>query len=341
MPETLAPAPATALSRAVAFRASGAQAGLPERVKILDWGINEGRTTGARILVDDQSAALVPQYHAALGLDKVLLDYEHQSHPGHPNFKPDPRPVPGHGTLEIVPGEGVFLSAIAYTPDGQAHAANYADVSAVAHLDAAGRLLYVSSVALTQYGDVAGLPFAEHVAALAARHATTLPPEPKPQPQNKKPPMDAPNYRDVAIELLGVKPDDNGQITDEAIAAALAAKAEKEKQKPADSTTTPAEPAGVEALSARLDRLERDRLIREATAAGKVIPLSAATLATMAPATVAELLEGLPAKVVPLSTTRTPEKPDATRAVALSAAQATAAAALGLSPEEFAKGQIK
>jgi phage I-like protein len=339
MPKTLAPAPATALSRAVAFRASGAQAGLPERVKILDWGVNEGRTTGARILVDDQSAALVPQYHAALGLDKVLLDYEHQSHAGHPNFKPDPRAVPGHGTLEIVPGEGVFLSAISYTPDGQAHAANYADVSAVAHLDAQGRLLYVSSVALTQYGDVAGLPFAEHVAALAARHATTLPPEPPPQPQNKKPTMDAPNYRELLIAALGVKPDDKGEITDEAIAAAAAAKAEKEKTGP-DDATPPADATTVEALSARLDRLERERLIRDATAAGKVIPLSAATLATMAPATVAELLEKLPANSVPLSTTRTPEKPDATRAVALSAEQATAAAALGLSPEDYAKGKV-
>jgi phage I-like protein len=153
--------------------------------------------------------------------------------------------------------------------------------------------------------------------------------------------MDAPNYRDIVIQQLGLKPDDNGQITDEAIAAALAAQSEKAKEKPAESTT-PGEAKGtVEALSARIDAMERDRLIRDATAAGKVIPLSAAALATMAPATLAEMLEKLPANAVPLSTTRSQERPDATRAVALSAEQATAAAALGLSAEEFAKGKLK
>lgn len=327
----LIPNPAVAMSGALPFRRGGAEAGLPQRIKILAWGENLGRTTGARVIVGDKSVEAVPVYHAALGMDTVLLDYEHQSFPDHPNFKPDPRDVPGHGQIEIVPGDGVYLSGVTYTPSGQAHAANYQDVSAVAHLDDEGNLLYVSSVALTQYGDVAGLPFAEHVAALSARHGKPL----STQPTNKPPKMETPNYREMLIKVLGLEPNETGEVLDESIAAALAAK----------TATPPAkeEPENVvsmSAINARFDERDRQDIVKEATAAGKVIPLSNATISTLTPAALRELVDKLPAGAVALSTAplKPGEKP-ATQTVALSAEQATAAKALGLTPEQYLKAK--
>ena len=339
---TRPPAKATALSSALPFRVSGDDAGLPERIKILSWGVNHGRTTGAKILVDDKAALLVPKYHHALALDKVQLDYEHQSHRGHPNYLADPRPVPGHGEIEIVPGEGVFLSAIQYTPNGQEHASNYADVSAVVHLDAEGRLLYVSSVALTQCGDVAGMAFADHVAALSARFTLTAQPLSTTTTTKQNTTMD-PNYRDLLIELLGLTADESGEVSNESIVAAMSAK----KTAAAPAAPAPAKTeealsakpgADIIALNARLDDRDRQDIIRDASAAGKVIPLSNDTINTLAPAALRELVDKLPGNVVPLSAdgkTKT-EKP-AEQTVALSADQATAAKALGLTAEQYLK----
>jgi len=327
-------AAATALSTALPFRVGGAEVELPQRIKILAWGQNDGRTTGAKIIVDDQSALMLPRYQVALGLDKVVLDFEHQSHDGHPNFLPDPRDVPGHGEIEIVPGEGVFLSAVSYTPAGQKHAANYADVSAVAHLDDAGRLLYVSSVALTQHGDVAGMEFAEHVAALSAIKVT--PPPTDPQPQHH---MDKPDYRQLLIAQLGLKPDDSGEVSDEAIAAAVAKGASAALSAPAAQATPASQGETVETLSAKFDQDKRDRLIRDASKDGKVIPLSSTSINSMRPEVLSELIDKLPGNVVAMSTTQTGKEKPATQTVALSAEQSTAAKALGLTAEEYLKGQ--
>lgn len=339
----LTTANAIAMSGALPFRRGGSEAGLPQRVKILSWGENLGRTTGAKIIVGEKSVEALPMYHAALGLDTTLLDYEHQSHPDHPNYLPDPRPVPGHGQIEIVPNDGVYLSGLTYTPNGQEHAANYADVSAVAHLDDDGNLLYVSSVALTQYGDVAGLPFADHVAALSARHGkplstTTTPP--------KK--METPDYREMLIKTLGLEPDESGEVTDESIAAALTAKSETPpatdeaalaaKAKPEAKPAADAENVvSMSAINARFDERDRQDIVKEATAAGKVIPLSNETIKTLTPAALRELVEKLPAGQVALSTESKAkgEKPSE-KTVALTANHKAVAKSLGLTEEAYA-----
>jgi phage I-like protein len=327
----------------VPFRANAQDAGLPGRVKLLSWGENLGRTTGAKIVVDDKAATLVPRYHHALALDKVLLDYEHQSHPGHPNFLPDPRPVPGHGEIEIVPGEGVFLSGLQYTPSGQEHAANYADVSAVVHLDNEHRLLYVSSVALTQCGDVAGMAFADHVAALSARFTLSAQTT---SPIQKHTPMDQPDYRQLLIDSLGLKPDQSGEVSNESILAAIDKSKTAEAAEVAAGTaalgakpTVPSNVTDIAALNARFDDRDRQDIIREAGVAGKVIPLSNETIKTLAPAALRELVDKLPAGTVALSTdaTKTGKELPAARAVALSAEQAVAAKALGLTDEQYLK----
>lgn len=325
------------LSAGVPFRRGADAAGLPQRIKILEWGLNLGRTTGARILVDDSVAATLSSNQELVACDRVPMDYEHQSVKGHPNYLPDPRFSPGSGVVEVVPGEGVYLSAIDYTTNGQELADSYQDVSAVVHLDEDGRPLWISSVALTQRGDVAGMEFSEAVAALSA----TLPPT-SPIPPTKTmdtPNTDETNFRGLLIALLGLKPGASGEISDEEIIAAVDAKTEALSAKPDD--TTPAAPAAADtaALAARMDTFEKHRLVDLATREGKVIPLSAEDIAATPVAVLSAMIDRLPAGEVPMGGTATRKELPSAAPTALSADEARAAKALGLTDEEYRKSK--
>lgn len=269
------------LALSAPFRSGGDAAGLPQRLRILKWGENIARPSGKVIVVDDTVAETLSANQELVGIDRVPMDYEHQSFKGHKNYQPDPRQHPGFGHIEVVPGEGVFLSAIEYTPSGVEHAASYQDVSAVVHLDDKNRPLWISAVALTQYGSVADVEFADAVAALSLT-------EPD---QTTKPTMDP--YKPLLLKLLGLADD----ASDEAIHAA----AEKKADAPAAAST--------EALSARLELIEKGEekrarlhLVERATSEGKVIPLSAELMGETPLKVLEAIIDKLPAGTVALST---------------------------------------
>lgn len=319
----------TVLALSAPFRAGGAAAELPQRVRLLAWGENIGRTTGARIVVDDQALALAANQEL-VAVESVPLDYEHQSHKGHPNYLPDPRHSPGAGRIEVVAGDGVYLSAISYTPNGLQFAAGYQDVSAVVHLDKHNRPLWISSVALTQQGDVSGMEFAEAVAALSARSLSHTP-----NMENN-----AAQFRSLLVKLLKL-PDD---ATDEQIVAAVetAPAAQDPAMKAETTEALSARLTALEttntALSARLDGQDRQALVERATREGKVIPLSAELIEQTPVAVLGAMIDKLPAGEVNLETSGNKEKP-ADKVVALSADQQAAAKALGLTDEEYRKGK--
>jgi hypothetical protein len=104
-------------------------------------------------------------------------------------FLADPRHSSGTGTIEVIAGESVFLGTIAYTADGEAHAPDCLDVSAVICLDSSARPLCISSVALTQTGDLSGIEFSEALADLDQGSKPSLPSMPfkKNSPNSPKP----------------------------------------------------------------------------------------------------------------------------------------------------------
>lgn len=318
---------AAVLSVALPFRRGGAAAGLPQRIKILGWGENVGRTTGARILVDDAVAETLSANQELVACDRIPLDYEHQSVKGHPNYLPDPRLSPGSGVVEVVPGEGVFLSAITYTANGETHADSYQDVSAVVHLDRAGRPLWVSSVALTQKGDVAGMELAEAIAALSAAEPSKSTPAPAKKIMNS----DQNQFRALCISLLGLPAGESGPITDDEILAAAEAKTaamSADPEKVADTT------AVLSAMSERMDATDRKLLLAEAALAGKVIPLSAEMVNQTPIAVLSALIDKLTPGEVPFTVRGGVEKP-AARVAALSADESRAARSLGLTDDEY------
>lgn len=322
-------AAASILSARLPFRTSGAQVELPTEVRILKWGENIGRTTGARILVDDAVTQTLSANQQLVAFDRVPMDYEHQSVPGHKNHQPDPRYSPGSGIITVKPGDGIYLSAIEYTPNGQELASSYRDVSAVVHTDADGRPVLISSVALTQAGDVEGVEFAQGMAALSA--IVNLPNQ---QP-NTTTTMDQPDYKAIAYGLLNLPAD--ASVEDFVAAAEAAAKAPEAKPEP---PAAPQDGDAVVALSARLDELQRELLVRDAARDGKVIPLSADVLKATPLATLREIIAGLPANVVPLSVGVLPPAEKPTKVTALSAEETRAARALGLTDEQYIAGRV-
>jgi phage I-like protein len=331
------PASRAVLSVAAPFRRGGAEAGLPQRVRILKWGENVGRTTGARILVDEVVAETLAANQELVAIERVPMDYEHQSVKDHPNYQPDPRHSPGAGTIEVVVGEGVYLSRIDYSPSGLEHAPGYQDVSGVIHLDAECRPLWISSVALTQTGDVAGMEFSEAMAVLSARFNPLTSPDPQIQPA-----MTPADYRPLLLKMLKL-PDDT---TDEELVAAAETEGNAPSE-PQDPMTPPVADttAALSALTTRLTELEaratgseRAALVARASREGKVIPLSAELITQTSVAVLTAMVDALPAGEVPLDATQRKVAP-ADSTAALSADESHAAKLLGLSPEQYQKGK--
>lgn len=125
---------------------------LPERLKFLKWGRND--TTKGPFIVDEHTVSVLPLNQRNTGFDQVALDFEHNTVPGTAEYKrtQEPRPVAGHGKIEVVPGEGLFITSLSYTPTGEQNFFNYIDPSGAVAKDDQDRVIFVHSVALTHTG---------------------------------------------------------------------------------------------------------------------------------------------------------------------------------------------
>jgi hypothetical protein len=288
-----------------------AQKDLPGRLKLLNWGVNE--TTRGPVTVGDATLRHLGVNQAAHGYDHVALDYNHNSLPGHPNFKPDPREVAAYGAVEVVKDDGIYLTGIEYTPSGVANAANYRDLSPTPLLNTAGEVIFLHSVALCPQGAVKDLSFYSAADADLKALDTDDP------PPTTATTMD---YRKLICAMLDLDPD---KCTDDQIAAA-AHKAAGDKKDAADAGKP-------EAMSARVDSLERDFLIANGLTAGKIIPeaLRVLPLSQLRP-----IIAALPAGQVPTDR-RTPPVVALSSTVAPSPADEEVRQRLGLSKEQWAK----
>jgi hypothetical protein len=157
-----AKSPEKMLAKLVALKVSnGALAAkeLPGRLKVLGWGRNEA-TSGA-VILDEVSARLLPGNQREAGFEDVVVDFEHNTVEGAPEWlrTSEPRDVAGYGRVEVVPGEGLYLANVAWTPSGERSARNYADLSPAVYIDEERRVLFLHSVGLCRNGAVYDLTF--------------------------------------------------------------------------------------------------------------------------------------------------------------------------------------
>lgn len=132
---------------------------LPSRIKLLNWGTNE--SVAGPILLD---ASCIEPFHAnqrKLGYERVAIDFEHNTVEGSPEFNrtTEPRPVAAYGAPEIVPGEGLFLTSVEWTPAGQSSARNYEDLSPTIGFGEGKRAIFLHSAALCRNGAIYDLHF--------------------------------------------------------------------------------------------------------------------------------------------------------------------------------------
>jgi phage I-like protein len=265
----------------------------PTRIRVAPWGETTTVNPGLPLIrINERTLALLSANQRRYGFERIALDYEHNTVPGSPEHvrSAEPRPIAAHGTLDVVPGEGLFLCNLEWTPEGPANAANYPDVSPAVACDAEGNVLFVHSVALTRAGAANGLRFAtlsvesmdaEQEAADEAELETS---------QEEVVGMD-PKLKAALCKIMRM---DATTATDEAVTSGLDGLADQiDKVKGMDSTIT--------TLSASVLDMQRDFILSQSRMDGKVIPLSAESIKGMDLVALRDLVGKLPANVVPLS----------------------------------------
>jgi hypothetical protein len=132
---------------------------LPSRIKVLNWGDND-ICDGSTVKLDEFSIKPFDATQKKTGRTKVAIDFNHSTVPdtkAHKEFGDKPN-IFGYGVPSIIPGDGMWVEDIEWTPFGEQYARNCADISP-APLLKEGRVVGLDSVALTPNGAIDGLSF--------------------------------------------------------------------------------------------------------------------------------------------------------------------------------------
>lgn len=257
------------------FKATG-DGKLPERLLVCPWGRVE--TNKGPVVVNDRTLRELAVFQARQKFDRIAFDFQHQTLKG-----VEPVKVAGYGTPEVVAGEGIYLTAITYTPEGAdvLPGGHYPDISPSVYRHEDGTVYGLHSVAACRQGEIDGLTLFSAEIEIEIKTAS----------------MD---YKAQLIALLAalggtVSPD----ATDEQITAAVSALA-KGGGAPAAMS------AEIADMKKRLDGFEvaetnrqKAALVAAAGSAGKVIPLSAEGIAALPVTELSAMIEKLPGGSVP------------------------------------------
>jgi phage I-like protein len=309
--------------RLVALRISNGardQKDLPTRLKLLNWGVNQ--TVKGPVTVGKESAKSLAVNQAKQGYDRVAIDFNHQTVPGSEEYQKiiklrgsiDPLPVAGYGTPVVIPGDGLYLENIEWTPSGQENARNYHDLSPTPLLNKQGEVVFLHSVALCRQGAVDGLTFFN----ASLLHLTTMDNDTTTTPPPSNSGVDYKGLLISILQKLGVA------VPDGASDADIAGMVDQFKAPaPTPPTTKKDGPASPEApdpttmtpgerfIFSQLQKLQADRdgdakhtLILRASQEGKVIPLGAEEIKATPLSVLQVMVDKLPPGTVPTQSHR-------------------------------------
>lgn len=286
-------APSATLPFSLAAFASGQtfpKGELPERILVLPWG--ESHTRKGLVVCNATTLAQLPARQAAEKYDVVAFDFQHNT----VKDGPEPKPVAGYGIPEIVEDEGVYLSSIDYTPEGEQFlkGGHYPDISPAVIRNGKGEVLFLHSVGACRQGEIDGLTLFSAGASEALD--SFMADEEMPEGESTEPT----GLRAVLVQLLNALNPEAAIAADASdgdIAAAATAAAEA-MAKPAEGDKVPAEfSARLVALEADLSASRRETLVARAAAEGKVIPLSADELGKVDITILSSMIDQLPVTV--------------------------------------------
>ncbi len=315
----------------------------PSRLVVFPWGTHPTRR--GKFIVSDLTASVFAGNQAKMRLDgKIALDFEHNTLPGTTAFKnsPEPRAVAAWGLAAVEPQVGIVLTDLEWTPEGLTawKGRHYQDLSPSPFRDAENNVIALHSVALVRHGEVEGLTLhaaasKEIAAFLCALSADADPTTPDPALAN--------SMKDALSKLLALLGQTVSAETDEAglttaLTAAIAKVNELTQAKGGAEPMSAEIQTRFDALSGEFEGFKKAALIQQATAAGKVIGLSAEALKIVPLSALEELVKNAKAGEVPTGKAATDgdaeakEKPEA-----LSAETAALSAQMGLTEAEVRK----
>lgn len=242
--------------------APGSDGQLPTRIKIFKWGVNE--TKKGPVILNETTVRELPLNQAAAGFDVISLDFQHNTVEGSEEFKrtKEPRDIAAQLKLDLVPGDGLYVTVLNWTPMGKEKAINYVDLSPAPAVNEKRELVFVHSVALCRQGATEDLHFLTLSVGETSTKESAMDPKELEKLVSK---IISEALKPLADRLTVLETTGTGAKTSiETLAA--------------DMTATK---QTVATLTAALAQKDREDLILDAKRAGKVIPLSAEDLKTV------------------------------------------------------------
>ena len=246
---------------------------LPTRINVAPWGTHS--TPKGTVVINETTARQLPGNQKRSNLDRVALDFNHNTVPDSDSYRGEPAKIAAMGVPSIEPGEGIIFSDLEWTPEGKDYVGNkhYVDLSPTLALNSKGEALLIHSAAVCRTGAIPGL--------------TLYSTDPL-----KTPPKKMDQYKQLLCELLGLDPE---AATDDQVKSAMTAFSAKVKSGADASGKVVELESKLNSLSASVQSLknletlstevkaladsakqsEREAIIRTATHEGKVIPKSA------------------------------------------------------------------
>mgnify|MGYP000844705659 FL=1 len=331
----------------IAFTAApfAAAAELPARLLICPWGTTD--TGKGTIICNATTVGLLAANQAATKRERIALDFQHNSVEGSKTYTGEPLKVAAYGSLEIVENEGIYLSALEWTPEGKEHAANghYPDISPALRVNDEREVIWIHSAGLVRQGEIDGLVLFDAsdtiCAVLNMGLQTGL--------------MSWTGTRElinIFLATVGVQIPESATFDEmKEIAQAGAAKIEacmataeakaavNALDNPPDnpvetmSATTELPPA----IEARLAKMEKQAIETKAIAQGKVIPLNAAEIDALDVKTFAALCDRLEAGKVRMTSQGDGKAPADVDTFAANTELDDVLKRMNISKEDFAK----
>ena len=326
---------------------------LPSRLLICPWGTHD---TGKGVVTcNATTAGLLLRNQAATKRLKVALDFQHNSVETSKTYTGEPLKVAAYGALELVEGEGIYLSALEWTPEGKDHAANghYPDISPALKLNDQREVIWVHSAGLVRQGEIDGLELfdaGDTINAVlnmgldtgmmnwtASRELLNI----FLATVGMEIPDNATYDETKSLAARGAKKLEAGMATPEAKAAA-AATDNPDTNTDTDTEITTMNADEINQLKTRLERAEqradkadKDAIQAKAIAAGKVIPLSAEDIAGFSVEQFSAICDRLPAGQVRMESRGDGQVKSETLTFAANTELAATLSRMGITQEEF------
>jgi phage I-like protein len=267
---------------------------LPSRLRVAKWGRNE--SVKGTFVVNETTARFLPAMQKAVGFDTVALDFEHNTVPETEAYKADrePRKVAAHGVPRVVPGEGLFVENLRWTPEGKAsvEGGHHPDLSPAIKTNDAGEVVFLHSSALCRQGAVPDLQV--FTAALSPRQLQTFSAA---IAATASPAMD---YKTLLLLILGL----DAHASDTDITTAAQGFAKKLTAAAGQAQTIETMSSELKTLGQKfgelqkgLDEAEKAKLTAQAVLSGKIITASVSELPLEQ---FRKIVAELPANQVPL-----------------------------------------